>query len=243
MTKENSSSESYAKVEEIVNWTLPGLTMYYRDTDLPQQSLAKYELNQIFRSQTFVDVSSYAGKPAANCRYVIASSKAAPIYQVNPGTEKWGFHVINCNSYFKVLDIYQREGVTQIFLLHIPYAGLDFFRQSVLKLDGQNIEEQIIERARLSLDEKLQAEVPPALQEKQWLERTNFPVGLDLKHEFFSLEPNAPLMPVMVPLHNAIKKMTQDLTGLNEPPLPEKRNGGRKSGGKKGGFWSDLFGR
>ena len=100
------------RIEEIVNWTLPGMTMYYRDTNLSQAIIDKYEIRKIFRSQTFVDVSNYAGKPTTNCRFIFASSKAAPLYQVNPETKKWGLHSMNCNSYFKVLDVYKKENVT-----------------------------------------------------------------------------------------------------------------------------------
>ena len=210
------------RIKEIVNWTLPGMTMYYRDTNLSQEIIDKYEVRKIFRSPTFVDVSNYAGRPTTNCRFVFASSKAAPLFRVNPATAKRGLHSINCNSYFKVLDTYTKESVTQIFLIHIPYKGIDFFSRTILKLGEQNIEEQIIGKARESLDQKLQAEIPPVLNEREWVDRTNFPIGSDHENEFFSLEPTEPLMPMAAPLFFAIKKMTNDLTDLNEIPMPEK---------------------
>lgn len=238
---EKQKEDSFDRAEEIINWTLPGLTMYYRDSNLSQAVIDKYQVRKIFRSQTFVDVSNFAGKPTMNCRFIFASSKAAPLFQINPATKKWGLHSINCNSYFKVLDVYRLDGVTQVFLLHIPYAGIDFFSRTILKLGEQNIEEQIIGRARKSLEQKLQAEVPSALNEKEWLDRTNFPIGLDNKNEFFDLEPTIPLMKRAVPMYTAIKKMTKDLSELNEAtirPKPIKENNK-----KKGGFWSNLFGR
>lgn len=243
------------RIEEIINWTLPRLTMYYRDSNLNQAIINKYEVSKIFRSQTFVDVSNYAGKPTTNCRFIFASSKAAPLFRVNPATEKWGFHSINCNSYFKVLDVYKQEGITQIFLLHIPYKGIDFFSRAVLKLGEQNVEEQIIGKARESLNQKLQSEILPALNEKDWIDRTNFPIGLNKNNEFFSLEPTEPLMPMAVPMYSGIKKMTNDLTDLNEVPMPEKKenfsdqrqtnnqNKPDEKLKKKGGFWSNLFGK
>jgi hypothetical protein len=63
------------------------------------------EKSEIF--QTFVDVSNFAGKLTKNSRFIFATNKAAPLYQVNPDTEKWKLHTINANSYFKVLDIYK----------------------------------------------------------------------------------------------------------------------------------------
>jgi len=50
------------QIEEILNWTLSGLTMYYRDSELPADVIAKYQVGHIFRSQTFVDVSAFAGQ-------------------------------------------------------------------------------------------------------------------------------------------------------------------------------------
>ena len=128
------------RMEEIINWTLPGLTMYYRDSNLCQNIIDQYQVRKIFRSATFVDVSNFAGKPTTNCRFIFASSKAAPLFRVNPETEKWGLSSMNCSSFFKVLDVYQYEGVTQIFLLHIPYKGIDFFSRTILQLGEQNIE-------------------------------------------------------------------------------------------------------
>ena len=207
------------RFEEIINWTLPGMAMYYRDTNLSQEIINKYKVKKIFRSQTFVDVSNYAGKPTANCRFIFASSKAAPIFQMNPATKKWGLCTINCNSYFKVLDVYEKENVTQIFAIHIPYKGIDFFSNTVLVFGKQNIESQLIGKARGSLDKKFQSEIPPALNEKEWIGRTNFPIGLDSSNEFFSLEPTETLMPMAKPMFSAIKKMTKDLTDLNDTTL------------------------
>ncbi len=247
----DQNSKPLERIEEIVNWTLPGMTMYYRDSNLSQEVIDRYEVKKIFRSQTFVDVSNYAGKPTTNCRFIFASSKAAPLYKINPATEKWGLHSINCNSYFKILDVYKKENVTQIFLIHIPYKGIDFFSRTVLKLGEQNIEEQIIGKAKDSLNQKLQSEIPSALNEKEWIDRTNFPIGLDNNNEFFTLETTEPLMPMATPMFSAIKKMTNDLTDLNDSPMPEKKTSdtsrnsrqSKEQPKKKGGFWSNLFGK
>jgi len=38
------------QVEEIANWTLSGLTMYYRDSQLSESEIQKYAVGQIFRA-------------------------------------------------------------------------------------------------------------------------------------------------------------------------------------------------
>jgi hypothetical protein len=224
------------ETEEIVNWTLSGLTMYYRDSELSTDILSKYEVGQIFRSQTFVDVSSFAGRLTKNCRFIFASTKAAPLFQVNPSTEKWGLHTINANSYFKILDIYKKDGRTQIFLLHIPAKGIDFFRNTVLRLGGNNFEEQIIEKSRISLDQKMQMNIIPALEEKEWIDRTDFPIGLNNENQFFPLHPTEELFAMAQPMSNAIFKMSKD-TELNLATIVKDTKDKQS-----GGFWKRLFG-
>lgn len=238
-------NEPFERIEEILNWTLPGLTMYYRDSDLDPNTIKKYKVGKIFRTQTFVDVSNYAGMPTTNCRFIVASSKAAPLFKINPDTEKWGLHSINCNSYFKVLDVYKKERITQVFLIQIPYKGIDFFTSSVLMLGDQDVENQIITKSRESLEKKLQSAIPPALNDQEWIKRTSLPIGLDTNNDFYRLMPTESIPPMAKPLHSAIKKMTNDLTDLNEIAIAERSNGNKNMKTKNGrnrNFWSKLFG-
>jgi len=223
------------QIEEIVNWTLPGLTMYYRDSDLSPDIIDKYIEGEIFRSATFVDVSNFAGRLTKSCRFIFATNKAAPLHLINPDTDKWKLHTINSNSYFKVLDVYKKGDRTQIFLLHIPAKGVDFFRNTVLKLGGNNLQEQLINKARKSLDQKMEMAPVDVLEEAEWVQRTAFPIGLDVNNQFFSIDPTEELYPPAVPLYNAIFKMTKD-TALNVPDIvkPEEPK-------DKGGFWKRLF--
>lgn len=202
------------RMEEIINWTLPGLTMYYRDSELPENIICKYKIGQIFRSQTFVDVSEIGGKLTKNCRFIFASSKAAPLYQINPKTEKWKLNVINANSYFKVLDVYKKANKTQILLLHIPAKGIDFFKNMVLQLGKDNLEDKFIKTAKKSFNDKMKTEPIKELEEKGWIERTKNPIGLDDTNNFFPLIPPNKLLSIAIPTYEAIFKMTND-TELN----------------------------
>ena len=214
--REDEKQQELEKFQEIINWTLPGLQLFYRDAQLPKRVIGKYFIGQILRSGTFVDVSSFAGKPSGNCRFIIASSKAAPIYKVNKNTEKWKLHVLNCHSFFKVLDVFEEQEFTQVFLLHIPYQGIALFRNTKLNLGGQNLEEQFIEKARSSLRQKLAVDVPPPLLEPEWLRRTEHPIGLDKQNECLPLNPTQDLPAMVRPLYQAIRKMTKDVGPLNE---------------------------
>jgi len=248
------------QIEEIVNWTLPGLTMYYRDAHLPEDVITKYKVGQIFRAGIFTDVSGFAGQLTKNSRFVIASSKAVPTYKVNPDNEKWQHHTLNVNSYFKVLDIYKKDGKTQFFLLHIPAQGVEFFRRTVLQLGGNNIEEQIIAKARQSLDTKMNMEPVRALEENAWIERTWFPVGMKDKDQFFSLYPDEKPTGQEAQLWSGLRNMIGDTSALNVPtlsadasvappgaievehPIPAPPQQETETPPAQKGFWKRLFG-
>jgi hypothetical protein len=219
-TSTSSNKEKLGKVstefmESLLNWTFPGAALYYRDAELDNNVISKYEAGQIIRSQTFVDVSGFAGKPTKNCRFIIASSKAAPFYAMQPidlQTVQWRLHVINVNSYFKTLDIYRKDGVTQIFLLHIPAKGIEMFRHSVFDFGEGDVGKQFIEKARASLDQRLEMSPAPELEEEGWIDRTKSPICMDKNNRFFPLEPEVDILsvPNVAQLYNVIVEMTKD---------------------------------
>jgi len=215
-------------LEKIFNWTFPGLTMYYRDTNLSVHQQSRYQIGMLLRNGFFIDVANTAGKPTQNTRFVIASSKAAPVHLINPETTKWGMHVINTNSYFKVLDIYEVENYHQIFLLHIPAKGLDFFGNA-----NSNLEEQIISKARESFNSKFNSSIMPVFQEAEWIEKTSFAIGIDEKDNYFPLKPT-PLPSHIMPLFEGLKKFAKDTDDINVYIETETDK-------KQDGFWKRLF--
>jgi TPR repeat protein len=226
------SGETLAFFQSILNWTFPGAAMYYRDAELAEDVIAQYEVGQIIRSQIFVDVSSFAGKPVKSCRYIIATNKAAAIYKIPPVDEnmaRWTLHTINANSYFKVLDIYRRHGKTQIFLLHIPAKGIELFQKSVIRIADADLEKQFVERARASFDKKLEMPPAPELEEEKWTARTCDPVGMDMENRFFPLVPQVDIFdnPKAASLYKGIFEMTGDNELNSMPPdgtVDEKKN-------------------
>lgn len=184
--------------EKFANWTLPGLQFYYRDTDAPIIVDTTYHVGDILRAGAFVDVTTKLLKPAHKTRYIIASAHAAMWYEVddicrhNPYVKAWNLCTLHFNSYFKVMDVYQKEEVTQVFLLHIPAAAVFFLGHDesamnfVNKATGQ--EATFVEMARKSLDEKLQMEVHPRSLDKEFVERMHHPIGLDETFHPVSLE-------------------------------------------------------
>ena len=82
--------------------------------------------------------------------------------------------------FFKVLDIYKIGDKTQVFLLEIPAAAVDFFASAT-----SNIEEDITKKARENFDTNIDTGAIAELQTMEWKERTEFPIGMNDKGEFF----------------------------------------------------------
>ncbi|EAY24022.1 hypothetical protein [Microscilla marina] len=217
MTEDTHHSFLPDNIDEIIHWTLPGMAMFYRDCSLPAQAIAQYEPGLILRSPCFVDMSYFAGKPVKNCRFVVASSKAAPLFELDPAVAKWGLHTINCNSIFKVLDVYQATPqFTQIVLWHIPYRAIEVFSSSSLIMADLDVDAYIIKNARESLHQKMNLEVMAELEERAWVKRTNFAIGLNDDYTAHALKATT-IPDKSRSLFNAVKKITGDLTDLNEP--------------------------
>lgn len=168
------------QIEEIYNQTFGGLTLFYRDTTLSETLISKYSIGQILTERGFTDMSYKGGGLATNFRYLIASANAKDLSAFNPDSAKFGHVLLSSNAFFKVLDIYKIGDKTQIFLLEIPATAIDFFAGAT-----SNIEEDITKKGRESFNTKINSEPIYELQSQEWKERTEFPIGMNDKGEFF----------------------------------------------------------
>jgi len=168
------------KIEEIYNKTFSGLTLFYRDTTLAENLISKYQIGQILTERGFTDMSYKGGALVTNCRYLIASSNARDLSAINAESKKFGHALLSSNAFFKVLDIYKIGEKTQVFLLEIPGTAADFFASAT-----SSVEEDITKKARESFDSKINSEPITELQTSEWKERTEFPIGMNNKGEFF----------------------------------------------------------
>lgn len=221
--------------EEIINWTYPGATLYYKDCDLKHSVAEKFTKGQLIRNGYFLDVSSRSGGMKFNTRFLIASAKAAKLYQVNPDNERFGHCCLNLDSYLKVLDIYKIGDKTQIFLLHIPAKGLKYFENV-----NSNLDEDFIKKARQSLDDKIHMEPISELLEPFWLERTNFPVGMTAADKFYPLTSVSTITDEIKSLYSGIKNLTKDNSDIN---IPAPFFSEQKSGSKIGLFLKNILGK
>lgn len=175
--------------EKAANWILPGLQFFYRDTCFPLDVDMVYHVGDVIRAGFYIDATTKLLKPAAQIRYIIASAHAAMMFEIddlcaqNPNVKKWNLVTMHKNSYFKVMDIYKRDGVTQIFLLHIPESVARYLGDNVTMfnfIDGASGQStSLVDMARKSLDEKLLDDVHQRSVDEDFKDRMYWPVGLD----------------------------------------------------------------
>ena len=168
------------QIEAIYNETFSGLALFYRDAKLSEDLISKYKIGQILLERGFTDMSYKGGGLASNLRYLIASAHAKDISAMNLESGQYGHVVLQSNAFFKILDIYRIGNKTQIFLLEIPADTIAFFAST-----NSNMEKDITIKARASFDAKINMEPIPELQSLDWRERTEFPIGMNNKGEFF----------------------------------------------------------
>ena len=129
--------------EEVINEIFPGLTMYVRDVNLPPAFASKYEPDMIIMEPGFTDASSRVMGMVTTHRFAILSNHMADFGPYEHDTN-WGLFVAQRNAHFKILDIYEYQGRTQILLLHLP----DDNRWKLFENVKINLEDQIIEDSR-----------------------------------------------------------------------------------------------
>ena len=173
-----------ADLEQMLNETLPGLTMYVRDVNLPPACAEQYKPGRIILERGFTDASCRVMGMVTTHRYAILSNHMANLGAFEHGTN-WGLFVANRNAHFKVLDVYEYRGRTQILLLHLP----DDDRWSHFENITFSIEEQLIDTSRQRFENKAFLQPIPELAKEDWLARCAFPLGMDDAGNLFPTEP------------------------------------------------------
>lgn len=208
----------FASFEKVINWTFPGLKLFYRDTDMPidLDLLAQaYMQRKIIRAGFPVDCTSLAAKPVKRIRFIIASAHAAELWKVigDEEAEHRRHTVFDHNSYFKVIDTYRVGDQLQILLLHIPLKGIHMFanRDNIKIGDEMNL----VGIARKNFDDTSKMKPYQWLESDDWNERTQLLPGLT-DDGWIDLEPQLP-PEGLESLHDAILALANDDTDLNKP--------------------------
>jgi hypothetical protein len=171
------------KVEEVINRTFPGLTMFVRDVNLPDKIAKKYIPGLIIRERRFVDASHRVMGMITSHRFGILSNHMAHLDEFEPRTN-WGLCVANRDSRFKIMTIHEYCNKTLILLLHLPDDEDWKMFQSVII---RHLENFMISTSIERFEEKCNLEAIPELTTPEWLGRCSFPLGMDGAGKFFDL--------------------------------------------------------
>jgi hypothetical protein len=175
------------KIEHIFNKTFAGLALFYRDTDLSEAQLSGYKTDSIIRERGFTDMSYKGAGLATNSRYLIASAFGRDVSLLFPQLKEFGAVMLPSKAFFKVLDVFKIGEKTQIVLLNIDEADVPFFASA-----KSNLEEDIVAQARENFKLKLDEAPLSELRQTDWLERTEFPLGMDQNGVLFGLKDEKP---------------------------------------------------
>ncbi len=168
------------QMQQIYNETFAGLTLFYRDVNLPENLISKYQVGQVIMERGYTDMSNKGGGAGSSLRYLIASAHATDMGVFNNNFSKFKLYVLPAGSYFKVLDIYTVGDKTQIFLLHVAKQWVEFFKSSI-----SNVEKDIDQTARHNFDTKVNSPVNQDLQAPEWTNRLAFPLGMSDEGQMF----------------------------------------------------------
>ena len=190
-------------IEQAANDIFPGTQMLVRDCNLTDAQLAGYEVGRILREPGFTDATHRVMGMATTHRIAIISNHMRDISDAIEDEEKkaWGLCLAQSNSRFKVLDVYEFEGKTQVLLLHLPNDERWRLFEGVV----MSVENDMVASCRERFENKCNAEVIPELATEEWLGRCAYPIGLDDDNRPFDVE---------IPLEDRFKPLGE--TGFRE---------------------------
>lgn len=173
-------SDEQSPEYKIYEATYNNLKYLVRDVDLSPEIEDKYVKGEILQEKGFTDASSKIGKITASHRFLILSNQMKDLSSFEHDTD-WGLYTAANDSKFKVLDVYEYNGKTQITLLHL----LDLWE--IFK-DDTTINEDVVESARENFRKSFNMEPVSSLMSDTWKDRCKYPIGLDNDGNYFKLD-------------------------------------------------------
>ena len=162
----------------IMRSTIDSGEYYVRDINLKSDLFERYEIGQTITERAFVDATNRIGGLATSHRYLILSNQFKDLSEFEKNTN-WNLHITARDSVFKILDIYTKDGKSQIFLLQLPKGFEEVF-------DRENdLIEDAVSDSREFFDKCLKEDPIKEVSSPDWLERVSFPLGMDNEGNFF----------------------------------------------------------
>lgn len=170
--------------EGLLNDTFPGVTMYVRDTNLPEACVRQYVPGRILKEPKHTAASKRVMGMQTKHRITILSNHMIDCCAFDQG-ENWCRYVAWSNGHFKVLDVYEYKGKVQILLLHLP----DDVRWKLFQnLEIVNMTAWLIDHSRRRFEAKAFEKVIPELSTPAWMVQCAEPVGMDIYGNLYDIE-------------------------------------------------------
>lgn len=171
-------------LEDLFNELFPGLSILVRDINLTPEEMAPYKVGQIIRVPFFTDASWRVGGMVTTHRYAVLSNHFRDFGSIDD--KNWGLVVAPRGARFKVMDIFEFAGKTQITLLHLP----DDARWEIFKVLQTNYDQKLVDMSRDCMNRKCLLDPIPELATEEWLERCSLPLGTFSDNSLVPIEDN-----------------------------------------------------
>ncbi|MEG1008820.1 MAG: hypothetical protein RSF67_03220 [Clostridia bacterium] len=174
---------SNKEIENIVNKTFVGLTMFVKDINLSEELENKYIPGIILREKGYIDATSVIGGIPTTHRYCILSNHMCDLSQVV--SEVINGHCLSKrDGHFKVLDKFKFNDNTIIILLHLP----DDDDWKMFQNTKINFEDEMISKTMEIANRKFNLKPIKEFSTIEWLERCSLPIGISSEGIIFDLE-------------------------------------------------------
>ncbi|MDD4795394.1 MAG: hypothetical protein PHG03_02415 [Bacilli bacterium] len=173
---------SNKEIEDIINNTFSGLTMFVKDINL-DEILENYNIpGIILREKAYVDATAIIGGISTTHRYCILSNHMCDLSQIVPETLQ-GHCLSKRDGHFKVLKKIKFRDKTLIILLHLP----DDETWKLFENSKINLEDEMISKTIEIANKKFNLEPIKEFSTKEWLKRCSLPIGMNKEDIKFKL--------------------------------------------------------
>lgn len=177
--KQHSPSNDTNLVNDVIQKTCSGLTLYCRDANLPYEITHRYNKGMIIRERGFVDATALTGGIITSHRYLILSNHMAPLFQFE-GNKQWALCVANKDSRFLVLGKAEYKGKRVTVLLHLMNDTWQLFKSI-----DMGFFQKLRNDCYSTFKECVDKEPIPSVSTDEWLARCQFPIGMSDTGDFF----------------------------------------------------------
>ncbi len=144
--------------------------IYYRDINMKEEVFNFYQKKMIVFEKQFTDITNTLAGPFTSHRYIFITDKAQNMdkYKMD---ENWNLHIIERDSYFKIIEITKIKNITYLIMLHIEKEDIDFFKKD------NKYEKKFIKMAFKQIKNDNKKQPSKELATISWLEKCIRPIG------------------------------------------------------------------